>query len=101
MAYEVHMEQLLNVRAGSRGSSVNIVTEVGLDDRCSIPGRDREFLFARESRPPLGEKQLHIQLVQGVLPSGVKRPGRETDHSPPSSARLRKRGATLTLLHTS
>jgi hypothetical protein len=34
----------------------------------------------------LGPTQAHMQLVPGVLTLGVKRPGREADHSPPSSA---------------
>jgi hypothetical protein len=44
------------------------------------------FLF---SRPALGPTQPPIQWVQRVLSLGVKRPGRETDHTPASSAEVR------------
>jgi hypothetical protein len=33
-----------------------------------------------------------IQWVLGALSLGVKRPGREAEHSPPSSAEVKKRG---------
>jgi hypothetical protein len=39
------------------------------------------FLFATASRPALGTNQPLIHWVLGVLSSGVKRPGREADHS--------------------
>jgi len=55
----------------------------GLDDRGSVPGRD--FLFATSSRPALGPTQRPLQWVPRSLSSGVKRPRREADHSPPSS----------------
>jgi hypothetical protein len=38
------------------------------------------------SRTALGPTQPPIQWVPGALSLGVKRPGREADHSPPSSA---------------
>jgi hypothetical protein len=41
------------------------------------------------SRLALGPTQLHIQWVAGALFLGVKRPGREADHSPPSSAEVK------------
>jgi hypothetical protein len=34
--------------------------------------------------------QLPIQLVQWALSPGLKRPGREADHSPPASAKIKK-----------
>jgi hypothetical protein len=40
------------------------------------------FLFTTASRTALGPTHPHIQWVQGVLSLGVKRPGREADHSP-------------------
>jgi len=42
------------------------------------------------SRPALGPAQSPIQWVPGVLSLGVKRPERETDHSPPSSAEVKE-----------
>jgi hypothetical protein len=37
----------------------------------------------------LGPTQPPIQWVPGALSLGVKRPGREADHSPPSSAEVK------------
>jgi hypothetical protein len=42
------------------------------------------------SRPTLGLTQPPIQWVPGVLFPGVKRTGREADHSPPSNAEMKK-----------
>jgi hypothetical protein len=47
------------------------------------------FLFFTAFRPVLGPNQPPIQWVPGVLSPEVKRPGRETDHSPPSNAEVR------------
>jgi hypothetical protein len=56
----------------------------------SSPGRGQGiFLFTTESRPALGPTQPSIQWVLGALSLKVKRPGREADHSPPSSARVK------------
>jgi hypothetical protein len=46
----------------------------------------RIFLFTYVSRTALGSTQPLIQWVPGALSLGVKRPGREVDHSPPCSA---------------
>jgi hypothetical protein len=43
------------------------------------------FLFTTASRLALGSTQRPIQWIPGTLSLGVKRPGREADHSPPSS----------------
>ena len=42
------------------------------------------FLFYRTSKSTVGTNQPPIQLVPGFFPR-VKRPGREFNHSPPSS----------------
>jgi hypothetical protein len=42
-----------------------------------------------------------IQRVPGVLSSGVKRPAREADHLPPSSAEVMDGGGIPSLPHTS
>jgi hypothetical protein len=47
------------------------------------------FLFTA-SRTALGHTQPPIQWVPRVLSRGVKRPGRETDHSPPTSAEVKE-----------
>jgi hypothetical protein len=73
----------------SRDSSVGIALGDGLEDRGS---RDRfpvgagNFFFTTAPRTALGPTQPPIQWVSGTLSLGVKRMGRETDHSLPSSA---------------
>jgi hypothetical protein len=47
------------------------------------------FLFTTASRTALGPTQPPIEWVPGALSLGVKRPGREADHSPPSSAEVK------------
>jgi hypothetical protein len=49
------------------------------------------FLFTTVSRTVLGLTQPPIQWVPGALSLGVKRPGGEADHSPPSSAKVKER----------
>jgi hypothetical protein len=46
------------------------------------------FYFSTASRTALRPTQPPIQWVPGILSLGVKRPGREADHSPPSSAEV-------------
>jgi hypothetical protein len=41
--------------------------------------------YIGQSRPALGPTHPPIQLVSGDFNPGVKRPGREAHHSPPSS----------------
>jgi hypothetical protein len=48
------------------------------------------FLFTTASRPALGPTQPPIQWVQGPLSLGVKRPGREADHSPPCGTEVKE-----------
>jgi hypothetical protein len=47
------------------------------------------FLFTTLSRTALGPAQPPIQWISGVLSLGAKRPRREADHSPPSSAEVK------------
>jgi hypothetical protein len=48
------------------------------------------FLFTIASRYALGPTQPPNQWVPGALSLGVKRPGREADRSPPSSAEVKE-----------
>jgi hypothetical protein len=50
-------------------------------DRSSISGRHKIFLFSMLSIPPLEPTQPTMEWVPGV-----KRPGRQADHSLPTSA---------------
>ena len=51
-----------------------------------LPTGQEIFLF---SRPVMGPTQPPIHWVPGAMPSRVKRPGRQFDHSPPSSAEVK------------
>jgi hypothetical protein len=77
------------IKFHSRGSSVSIVSWLragrsGFDLR----QRQRIFLLAAASRPALGPSQPPVQWIPGVLSPGVKRPGRDADHSPHLVPRL-------------
>jgi hypothetical protein len=49
----------------------------------------RIFPLTSVSRPALGSTQPPVKWISGVLSPGVKaRPGRDADHSPPSSAEV-------------
>jgi hypothetical protein len=80
----------------SRDSLVGIATGYNLDDRgvgVWIPVRGNIFLFSTSRRvvqigsPP---PPASIQWVPGALPPGLKLPGHESDHSPPTSAEVKK-----------
>jgi hypothetical protein len=74
----------------SSDSSVGTATGYVVDDRGVGVRVLKNFLFSKSSRPALGSTQLPIQCVQGGLSPGVKRPGREGDHTPPASAAVKK-----------
>jgi hypothetical protein len=62
----------------------------GLDDRGFESRRGMViFLFTTASTTALGPTQLPSQWISGALSLGVKRPGRELDHSPASSAEVK------------
>jgi hypothetical protein len=66
----------------SQGSVVGTATGYGLDYGgvgVRVPVRSR--IFFSPSRP---------DRLWGALSPGVKRPGREADHSPPASAEIKK-----------
>jgi hypothetical protein len=57
---------------------------------CSRPGRFKNFLFSMWSKPALGSTQPPIRWVLVAFSPGVKRQGREADHSPLTSAKVKK-----------
>jgi hypothetical protein len=58
-----------------------------------ITGRRRDFFHPTVSRPAMMTTQPHIQWVLTALFPAVKRPGREADQLPPSSAEVKNGGA--------
>jgi len=55
--------------AGSRGSSVSILTNYGLDNQCSIPGRGSEGIYLSSLPPPaLGPPTLLSKGYRGSYP---------------------------------
>jgi hypothetical protein len=61
----------------------------GMDERGSFPGEgDNVISFSLRHRIKTGSgpPQPPIQRIPGDLTPGAKRPGREADHSPPTSA---------------
>jgi hypothetical protein len=77
----------------SRDSVVGIATGYGLGDQgVGVPsaGRVKNFLSSTSSRPALGSIQPPIQWEPEVVSPGVKRLGREADHSPPATAEVKK-----------
>jgi hypothetical protein len=51
------------------------------------------FLFSIASGPSVGTTEPPIQYIKGDFCVGVKGPGREADHSPPSSTEAKNGGA--------
>jgi hypothetical protein len=90
------------VRSDSSGSGDSPVHERVTHSVGPVPGSDlgsrrglslcdlflTTGLFTTASRTALGPTQPPVQWVPGALSWVVKRPGREADHSPPSSAEV-------------
>jgi hypothetical protein len=70
-----------------------MVTAYGVNDRRSIPGTGKIFLFSIAARPALRPTQPHILWVVGTVSPGVKRQELEAEHSPPSRAQVETGGA--------
>jgi hypothetical protein len=75
----------------SRDNGVGIAARYGLDDRgFGVRVLVGSRMFSTSSIPALGSTQPPIQWVPVALSSGVKRSGREADHSPPNSTKVKK-----------
>jgi hypothetical protein len=82
-----------------RRYSVSIVARI----RAGRPGFDfqqgqRTFLFATASTSALGPTQPCTQWIPGTLSPWAKRPGREADHLPPSSAEIKNAWSYISTL---
>jgi hypothetical protein len=73
---------------GSRDISVSIVTRLRAGRPSFDSRKEQRFLLFAAYRPALGPTQPHIQWVPVALFLWIKRPGREADHSPSSSAEV-------------
>jgi hypothetical protein len=80
-----------------RNISAGIATSYGLDGLGSIPGSASPRRPDRLWGPP---NLLYIR-YRGLFPRKVKQRGRETDHSPPSSAKDMKGEVIPPLPHVS
>jgi hypothetical protein len=85
-----HIPWDLELNIHRRLNTKSLGQSEGLDDR-GFESRQRLgiFLFTTASRPALGPLQPPTQWVPGSLSLGVKREGREADHSSPSSAEVK------------
>jgi hypothetical protein len=82
----------MNWDNNSRDSSVGIALGYGLHDRgCRVrfPAGDGNSSLNHRVQNGSGPTQPPIQWVPAALSVGVKRPGREVDHSLPSSAKVK------------
>jgi hypothetical protein len=96
-SFDVEIKMELSWGKRSRNSSDGIATGYRLDCLGSIPGRGKRFFSSPRCPDQLwGPPSL---LFSGYL--GVKWWGHEADHSPPSSARVKKGGAIPPLPHLS
>jgi hypothetical protein len=71
----------------------------GLADRGSITSRGKRFYSPPYSSNRFWGPPSLLYNVTGALFSGVKRQGREADHSPPSSAEVKNVGVISSLSH--
>jgi hypothetical protein len=58
-------------------------------NQSSSPGRVKNFLFSTSSILVLGPTQPFVQWVPGALSPRLKRPGREVDQSPATTAEMK------------
>jgi hypothetical protein len=86
----------------SRISSVGIATDCGMDGRDWIPDRGKTFFSIPQCPGKLWcPPNLLYNEYRWILPWGLSNQGRETDHSPSSSAEVKNGGAIRLLLHMS
>jgi len=61
----------------------------GLEDRGSIAGRGSDFSLHHRVQTGSKSHPASYPMGKGALSPGVKRPARESDHLPPSSAEVK------------
>jgi hypothetical protein len=80
-------------RLRSRGAQCSVWLRTGRPGDRGFYRRQRQetFPLTSVSRPARRPTQPPVQWVPGVLSRGKARPGRDADHSPPSSAEFRNK----------
>jgi hypothetical protein len=87
----------LNGRSHMLDLGINIIT-IGQLKKLELQGEKSGFVSRQVQeiflvftgfRPPLGSTQPPIRCVRGTVSRGVKRPGSEANHSPPSSTEFK------------
>jgi hypothetical protein len=73
---------------------------LGLDSWGSIPARGTVFYLVYRVQTGSGIHPVSSPVVTGTPSTGIKRQGREADHSPPSSTEIKNGGAVPTLSKT-
>jgi hypothetical protein len=94
----IHKKSVNHIYSGSadlhvsRDSAVGIATGYGLDDRgVEFESREgQEFSLLHVVQTGAGAPPISLSNRQRGLSPGVKRQGREADHSPPTSAEVKK-----------
>jgi hypothetical protein len=81
---------LLTSRTGTAQSVQRLLTGWTTEGSEFESQYGQECSLFTSSRSDLRSFQLLIQWVLDAISSGVKRPGREADHSPPASAEVKK-----------
>jgi hypothetical protein len=73
-------------------SNFSIATGYGRDKKgqSSSPAGVKNVLFSTSSRSDPGLTRPPFQWIPGAFTPGVKRPAHEADHSPPTSAEVKK-----------
>jgi hypothetical protein len=83
------VNQIHSVFFVSRGSSISIVSDYGLDGQVPTPTEDfSPNLFVQNDSG--AHPASYTMGIGGSLSGGKAQPGRDADHSPPSSAEFKK-----------
>jgi hypothetical protein len=75
---------------GSQSSSVSVVSGYGPGDRGSIPAQAKDFSSSLCGQTGSDAHPASCTMgIRGPFPGPKARPGRDADHSPPSSAEVK------------
>jgi hypothetical protein len=77
----------------SLDNALSVATGYWLDYCGSNPNKGKTFHFSTSSRPAFGPNKPSIEWVMGDIFPMLRRPGGETDHSPPSTAEVKHNDA--------